>query len=106
MRVLFDQGTSAPLRESLTRHEVSTAYERNWATLENGDLLDAAEREGFEVFVTTDRNLKHQQNLGVRRIAIVVLTSTSWPRIRRELPAVIRAINGASPGSYAEVQIA
>ena len=77
MRVLFDQGTPVPLRESLPRHEVSTAYERNWATLENGDLLDAAEREGFEIFVTTDKNLKHQQNLGVRRIAIVVLTSTT-----------------------------
>jgi hypothetical protein len=53
VRVLFDQGVPAPLRESLTEHEVSTAYERGWSRLKNGELLDAAEREGFEVFVTT-----------------------------------------------------
>lgn len=105
MRVLFDQGTPVPLRESLTQHEVSTAYEHDWSTLENGDLLDAAELEGFEVFVTTDKNLRHQQNLSGRRIAIVVLTSTSWPRIQREIASVIRSINEVYPGSYTEVQI-
>jgi hypothetical protein len=103
--VLFDQGAPVPLRESLTRHEVSTAYERDWSTLKNGALLDVAEREGFEILITTDKNLKHQQNLGARRIAIIVLTSTSWPRIQHEIAAVIRAVNGASPGSYTEVQI-
>lgn len=105
MLVLFDQGTPVPLRESLTRHEVSTAYERDWSTLKNGDLLDVAEREGFAILVTTDKNLKHQQNLGARRIAIIVLTSTSWPRIQQEIAAVVHAVDGTSPGSYTEVQI-
>ncbi len=105
MLVLFDQGTPVPLRESLTEHEVRTVYERGWSILRNGDLLDVAEREGYEVFITTDRNLKHQQNLGKQRIAIVVLTSTSWPRIQREIPAIVDAVNSAFPGSYTEVQI-
>ena len=105
MRILFDQGTPVPLRESLTQHEVSTAYERGWSKLKNGELLDAAEREGFGVLVTTDTKLKFQQNLGARRIAIVALSSTSWPRIERAIDAVIRAINAASPGSYTEVEI-
>lgn len=104
MRVLFDQGTPVPLRESLSEHDDSTAYERGWSTLKNGDLLDAAAREGFEVLVTTDRNLRHQQNLRARSIVIVVLTTTSWPRIQRDIPAVVRAVNGAVPGSYVEVQ--
>ena len=104
MRVLFDQGTPVPLRESLSEHDVSTAYERGWSTLKNCDLLDAAEREGFEVLVTTDRNLRHQQNLRARSIAIVVLTTTSWPRIQRNIPAVVRTVNGPVPGSYVEVQ--
>lgn len=104
LQVLFDQ-PPVPLRESLTHHEVSTAYERGWATLTNGDLLDVAEQQGFGVLVTTDKNLKHQQNLDERRIGIVVLTSTSWPRIRGEIPAVVRAVGEAFPGSYVEVQI-
>ena len=105
MRVLFDQGVPVPLRESLRQHEVSTAYERGWATLKNSELLDAAEREGFEVLVTTDKSLRYQQNLSAQRITIVVLTSASWPRIHHEITAVVHAVNGASPGSYAEVQI-
>ncbi len=75
MRVLFDQGTPVPLQEFLGEHDVSTAYERGWSMLENSDLLDAAEREGFEVLVTTDKNLRHQ--LRARSIAIVVLRTTS-----------------------------
>jgi hypothetical protein len=57
-----------PLRDVLAGHDVSTAYERGWAKLKNGELLDAAEREGFEVFVTTDTVLRYQQNLSGRRI--------------------------------------
>lgn len=106
MHVLFDQGTPIPLRDSLPQHEVSTAYERGWSTLESGELLDAAEREGFEVFVTTDQKLKHQQNLSAREIAIVVLLSTSWPRIQRNLAAVVQAIDGACHGNYTEIPIA
>ena len=105
MRILFDQGTPVPLRESLARHEVSTTFERGWSKLQNGQLLDAAEREGFALLVTTDSNLRHQQNLSTRRVAIVVLLSTSWPRIRRAIPAVVSAIDAASPGSYTEVEI-
>ena len=105
MRVLFDQGTPVPLREALAQHEVSTAYERGWSNLTNGELLDTAEQEGFTVFVTTDLNLKHQQNLGARRIAIVVLTSTSWPRIQGAIGTVVRAIDTAAEGSYLEIEI-
>jgi len=68
VRILFDQGTPVPLRESLAPHEISTAFERGWSTLKNGELLDAAEHEGFAVLLTTDSKLKFQQNLGTRRV--------------------------------------
>ena len=105
MRVLFDQGTPAPLRHSLLGHGVETAFELGWATLRNGELLAAAEAGGFEVFVTTDRNLKYQQNLTGRTICIVVLSTTSWPRIRLAAPMVLEAIESASPGGYVEVTV-
>jgi hypothetical protein len=87
VRILFDQGTPVPLRKSLTQHEVTTAYERDWSRLKNGELLDAAEKQGFELLITTDSKLKYQQDLKSRRIAIVVLSTPSWPRIQRALAA-------------------
>jgi len=105
VRVLFDQGTPAPLRHALTHHEVATAYERGWAKLKNGDLLDAAERDSFDALVTTDTNLRYQQDLASRRIAVVVLSSPSWPRIQRVIGLIVRAVDRASAGSYTEVDI-
>jgi hypothetical protein len=105
MRVLFDQGTPDPLRQTLLGHQVATAYERGWSTLKNGELLDVVEREGYEVLVTTDSNLKYQQNLAGRQLAIVVLLSTSWPRIRRVTDRVVQAIDSATPGSYVEIEV-
>jgi hypothetical protein len=89
----------------LTQHEVVTAHERGWSQLKNGELLDSADKEGFAVPVTTDANLKYQQNLSSRRLAIVVLTTTSWPRIQHVADAVIAAVDGATTGSYVEVDI-
>jgi hypothetical protein len=105
VRVLFDQGTPEPLRHSLTQHEIATAFERGWSKLKNGELLDAAEKGGFGVLPTTDSNLKYRQNLELRRIAVVVLTTPSWPRIQRAIPSILRAVEQAALGSYAEVKI-
>ena len=92
MRILFDQGTPVPLRGFLAHHEVATAFERGWSTLKNGELLEMAERQGFDVLVTTDSHLRDQQNLSNRRIAVVCLLSTSWPRIQQVTADVVAAI--------------
>lgn len=105
MRVLFDQGTPEPLRALLTAHNVSTTYEKGWSNLRNGDLLNAAERDGYEVLVSTDQSLKYQQNLPARRIGIVVLLTTSWPRIQGAIPSVVSAVDAAVAGGYTEVEI-
>jgi len=81
MKILFDQGTPVPLRTFLIGHQIETAYERGWAALENGALLDAAQAAGVNLLITTDQNLKYQQSLATRLIAVVVLSSTSGPRI-------------------------
>jgi len=103
MRVLFDQGTPAPLRHALAPHEISTAFELGWSNLENGDLLREAEGR-FEVFVTTDQNLRHQQNLGGRRLAILVLPTTNWLEIQRHQSEVVVAVNSMQPGDYRELR--
>jgi hypothetical protein len=87
------------------QHEVVTAHERGWSQLKNGELLDSAEADGFAVLVTTDANLKYQQNLTFRKLAIVVLTTTSWPRIQRVVDAVVAAVDAAAAGAYIEVEV-
>ena len=105
MKILFDQGTPVPLRHHLSRHTVATAYEKGWSDLKNGDLLARAEAEGFDTLITTDQNLRHQQNLAGRRIGVVVLMTTNWPRIREHVLLVVRALDASRPGSYEEVII-
>ena len=105
MRVLFDQGTPVPLRRYLSNHRVETAYERGWSGLRNSALLDRAEAEGFEVLVTTDQSLRHQQNLAGRRLAVLVLMSTSWPRIEARADRIAAAIDRIAPGACVEVVI-
>jgi hypothetical protein len=100
MLVLFDHSTPAPLRHALKAHVVVEAIERGWERLGNGALLDAAEAAAFEVLVTADKNMRHQQNLTGRKIAIVVLGNAQWPILRRHVDRVVAALNGATPGSY------
>ena len=93
------------MRHVLVGHAVSTAFELGWATLKNGELLDAAENNSFDVFITTDTNLKYQQNIKSRRIAIVVLGTTSWPRLKLVPELIVCVINASTAGSYVEVAI-
>lgn len=84
---------------------MATAYERGWSTLKNGDLLSIAASEGFDVLVTTDTNLRYQQNLASRRIAIVVLSTTSWPRIKSAANKVAASVDAVARAGYIEVVI-
>lgn len=82
MLILFDHGTPRGIGRSLVGHNVVRAKERGWDRLSNGELLTEAERAGFEVFVTADKNIRYQQNLAGRKIAIVVLSTPQWPLVR------------------------
>ncbi|MBX3390680.1 MAG: hypothetical protein KF691_14630 [Phycisphaeraceae bacterium] len=102
MKVLFDQGTPAPLRRALSAFDVKIAREMNWDRLENGELLRAAE-EAFDAFITTDQGLKYQQNNVKRKLAILVLPTTSWPRIQSNVEIVVQAVERLSPGDFVEL---
>ena len=103
MRILFDQGVPVPLRRALTGHIVETAYERGWSNLSNGELIRAAEPE-FELFLTTDQNLRYQQNLAGRTLAILVLPTTRWPEIQANAVHVLAAVNAVQLGEYRELK--
>jgi hypothetical protein len=105
MRVLFDHGAPSGIAGSLSGHEVTEAIERGWDRISNGELLNVAEAAGFEVLLTTDKRIRYQQNLTGRKIAVVVLGNSTWRVVRLYLDRIALAVNKATPGSYAEVDI-
>ena len=102
MRILFDQGTPVPLKQHLADHQVETAYELGWSRLTNGELLSAAESR-FDVLVTTDRNLQYQQSLSGRKIAVLVLPTTSWPVIQKHTAKIAAVLDSIAPGEFIEI---
>lgn len=105
MLILLDHTTPAPLSPYLAGHNVTKAKDRGWDRLANGELLAEAEQAGFDVLVTADNNMRYPQNLAGRRIALVVLSTPQWPRVRRHTGAIVAAVNESTPGSYREVAI-
>jgi NAD/NADP transhydrogenase alpha subunit len=105
MRILFDQGVPRGLTASLRGHEVTEARKLKWERISNGELLELAEGAGFDLLLTTDKNVRYQQNLADRKISIVVLENSPWWLVRQHLDAIAAAVNAATPGSYTEVEI-
>ena len=105
MHVLFDQGTPVPIRRFLQSHRIRTSREQGWSKLANGDLLNAAEDAGFDVLLTTDQNIRYQQNLVGRKIAIVVLSKARWRLIKPVVAQIVTAVDAAQPGTLTLVEI-
>lgn len=105
MKILFDQGTPVPLRKIFTAHEVRTAFEMSWGTLSNGELLQKAEDFGFNLLITTDQNLSYQQNLSQRKIAVIVLSATSWLRIQNVIPEILQSVSSIQSNEFIQVEV-
>jgi len=105
MRILLDHNTPAPLRYALQGHQVETAFERGWAELLNGHLLSEAESSGFDLLITTDRGIRYQQNWSGRTIAMLVLSTNDWTRLRRCKEQILTAVNSMPASGFAELEI-
>jgi hypothetical protein len=105
MRILFDNGAPKPIARSLAGHEIAYARQIGWHELENGELIQKAEEAGYDVLLSTDKNIRYQQNLTGRKIALVVLGNQQWPLVRLHLDKIAAAVEAAAPGSFTEVDI-
>ena len=106
MRILFDNNVPVGVRDFLTKHEVRTIVEMNWPPqLENGELLKVAEAAGFDVLVTSDQNIRYQQNLASRKLALVVLGSNIWPIVGNHAAAIPAAVDNVAPSSYCFIEM-
>lgn len=104
MKILLDECVPWPIHTLLLGHACLTAQQRGWGGVKNGELLRLAERE-FGVFITADQNLRYQQNMAGRVIAMVVLSTNKWRRIEAAANAIRAAVEGAHPGEYKYVDI-
>ena len=105
MRILFDNGAPKPIARSSTGHEITYARPIGWHELKNGDLIQKAEAAGYEVLLSTDKNIRYQQNLSGRKISLVILGNSQWPLVRLYPDRIAAAVNACIPGSYTEVDI-
>jgi predicted nuclease of predicted toxin-antitoxin system len=103
LKILIDQNVSARLARLLTGHEATHASSKGWAELTNGDLLTAAEADGFQIFLTADKNIRYQQNLTGRGIALVVLGTNQLEILFANIDRIRQAVDTVSPGGYLTV---
>jgi hypothetical protein len=105
MRIISDKGAPKPLATYLPGHAIKLVNQMGWSTFKNGELLFGAEAAGFELMVTTDRNLAYQRNLTSRKIAVVVLGAGNCPRIEAAIAAEVQAVERAGQGTFEKVAI-
>ena len=103
MKVLLDACVPRPLRKFLAGHTVHTAQEMGWGQLKNGALLQEAEAQ-FNALISTDQNLKYQQNLVGRKLAILVLPTNDWPMIRSKADVIVARVTMLKPGDFVELR--
>jgi predicted nuclease of predicted toxin-antitoxin system len=103
VRVLLDENLPHRLRTAITGHQVETVKYKGWNGLKNGELLRAAEVDGVQVLVTSDKNLIYQQSTVGRQIAIVTLSAQDFDVIERYLPKIQAAVDQATTGSFQSV---
>jgi predicted nuclease of predicted toxin-antitoxin system len=100
LKILIDQNVSARLARLLPGHDVVDASRKGWAELTNGDLLTAAEIDGFEVMITADQNIRYQQNLAGRRIALLVLSTNQLDILFANVDRICAALDQVTTGAY------
>lgn len=106
MKILLDESTPQKLRFLIDiRHAVATTSFAGWSGLQNGELHMRAEDAGFEIFITADQELRYQQNMTGRNIAIVILSTNNWSVIKDHVGEITAAINAAIPGEFSFVDI-
>jgi hypothetical protein len=106
LRIPFDKNVPVGVRRFLPDHDVHTVVQMPWPDrLESGELVTMAEQAGFDVLVTSDQNIRHQQNLPGRKLALAVLGSDIWPAVRLHSAAIAARVDAATPGGYEFIEI-
>ena len=106
MKILLDHCVPKPFKKELSEHEVSTAREMGWEALKNGELINQAQANGFDIIITVDQNVRFQQNLGGRKIAVCLLIARgiTTDKLRPLVPAIAELLTAIKPGKLYQVK--
>jgi predicted nuclease of predicted toxin-antitoxin system len=104
MKILLDECVPWPMQKLLTGHECTTAQQRGWGGIKNGDLLQLAEKE-FDLFITSDQNIRYQQNLAGRTIAILELSTNDLRRIQAAAELIQFSVVKIQPCEFRRLEI-
>jgi hypothetical protein len=104
MKILLDECVPWPMHKFLTGHECSTAQQHGWGGIKNGDLMQWAENE-FDLFITSDQNIRYQQNLAGRRIAILELSTNDYRRIQNAAALIQSVVVIMQPREFRRLEI-
>jgi hypothetical protein len=105
MNVLLDECTPRVVKKMTGGHTIRTAQEMGWGGYKNGDLLTAAEDAQFDVFITTDKNLRYQQNIKGRKLALLVLPSNKVPTVEALIPFIESTLTTIQAGDFVEIPL-
>ena len=104
MKILLDECVPAPMQSLLSNHACTTVQAKGWSGIRNGDLLQRAEVE-FDLFITSDQNIRYQQNLAGRSIAILELSTNDVGRIRAAASIRDKAVANIQPNAFQHLDI-
>ena len=105
MKILLDNNVPRLLAYNLPNHEVDTAFRRNWHTLTNGELLDRAESDEYELLITADQRIPYQQNLSSRNIGVLIITRNQRDEVSNAINAINHIVNAMNPGETRVLEI-
>ena len=105
MKILLDHNVPRPLRNHLPGHQADTAADRNWEELRNGEPLDQAESDGYQLLITADRKMPFQQNFVHRNINVLILTTNAWPVLRQHIADINQAVNSTGANQVRELDV-
>jgi hypothetical protein len=104
VKILLDECVPVQVRHAFPGHAVVTVQEQGWTGIKNGALLDAAESARFDLFIVADKNLRHQQNLAARRLAILELWTNHRPTLEKHFDAIRAAAERLKEGEYSSLE--
>lgn len=100
MKILIDENIPIKLKEKLLDYDAFTVRDKQWNSVKNGQLLKLAIENGFDVFITTDKNLQYQQNIKKMPLAVIVLDVflLKWSMIEPLIPKIIETLPTVEKG--------